>query len=119
MKTKPVFDGVGIDCVEIKRFKSMARKALQKIFTTKELAYCVSRLNPAQHLAGKFAAKEAVIKAFGSGKKLGLAEIEIINDQRGMPIAIIGSGKRKCLVSISHAGNMAIAVAFAGGSVDA
>jgi holo-[acyl-carrier protein] synthase len=76
---------VGVDLIEIERI----RRALQRhgdgfrfrCFTEHEVAYCESKANPAQHYAGRFAAKEAVGKALGSGVHFTWTEIEI----RGRP----------------------------------
>ena len=75
---------VGVDLIEIDRI----RRALdrhpafrQRVFTEAEIAYCESRPNPAQHYAGRFAGKEAVGKALGSGVHFTWREIEI----RGRP----------------------------------
>jgi holo-[acyl-carrier protein] synthase len=72
---------VGVDLIEIER----VRRALERhgddfrerCFTADERAYCESRANPAQHYAGRFAAKEAVGKALGSGVHFTWKEIEI------------------------------------------
>ena len=83
--------GTGIDIVEIARFKKAKKKwgknFLNKIFTESEIAYSRKRRFQDQHFAARFAAKEAVLKAFGN--KLSSIhnwqDIEILNDKSGRP----------------------------------
>jgi len=93
--------GTGIDIVEIDRFKKAKRKwgknFLGKIFTKNEIDYSKKRRFQEQHLAARFAAKEAVLKAFGD--KLtsvnNWQDIEVLNDKSGRPyIRFHGSAKR-------------------------
>ena len=76
---------VGVDLIEIERIrKALARHGdsfKQRCFTEAEIAYCDSKPNPPQHYAGRFAAKEAVGKAIGSGVYFTWKEIEV----RGRP----------------------------------
>ena len=69
--------GVGIDIIEIQRIiKSVERygdRFLDKVYTTIELEYCLSKFNKFQHLAARFAAKEAVYKAVTSGWEQGIS----------------------------------------------
>ncbi len=83
--------GTGIDIVEISRFRKAKKKwgknFLNKIFTESEIAYSKKRRFQDQHLAARFAAKEAVLKAFGD-KLLSIhnwQDIEILNDKSGRP----------------------------------
>lgn len=109
--------GIGIDIVEIKRVKKLIKqynkRFLERTFTSIEIQYCQSKPNPAQHFAGKFAAKEALIKAFG--KPLTLNEIEVENIAGKRPyIKLYGKAKKllskiNILVSISHDHEYAIA----------
>jgi holo-[acyl-carrier protein] synthase len=109
--------GIGIDIVEIKRVKKLIKqygnRFLKRTFTSIEIQYCQNKPNPAQHFAGKFAAKEALIKAFG--KPLTLNEIEVENIAGKKPqIKLCGtaktaSSKINILVSISHDHEYAIA----------
>lgn len=109
--------GIGIDIVEIKRVKNLLKKYgksfLNRTFTKKEIEYCHNKPNPAQHYAGRFAAKEALIKALG--KPLTLKDIEVINKKNSRPeIKLYKSAssvlKRKnILLSISHDHEYAIA----------
>ena len=111
---------VGIDIVEIKRFIDYSDKTdirLSKWFSVGELDYCF-RKNPAcESLAGKFAAKEAVIKILiNQGINMThLKEIEILNDANGKPFvnsSLLEDINAKLKISISHDGNSAIAIAI-------
>lgn len=83
--------GIGIDVVEVERISAaIARHGepfLAKIFTPAEREYCESRKTPAMHYAARFAAKEAVSKALGTGigGNAGLHDLEILHDAAGAP----------------------------------
>jgi len=109
--------GIGIDTVEIERFRKIAEekgeKFLEKIFTSGEMKYAESKKARFIHMAGKFAAKEAVKKALPNGAEIGLnwPEIEILNTEDGKPyVRLHGQAGKlveefkltKVLVSISH-----------------
>ena len=86
-----MIEGIGIDIIEIDRIKESIElygdKFLDRIFTKTELDYCLNKKNMYQHLAARFAAKEAVVKAISAGKKNGFRwkDIEIYNEFNGMP----------------------------------
>lgn len=107
--------GIGVDCEEISHFKKINKNFLKKVFTKKELDYCKSKPNPPQHLAVRFAGKEAVIKALNSiNKKVFFNEIEILNDKNGVPyVKIINNKIRskrfKIKISLSHSKDNAVA----------
>src|SRR5256885_9570596 len=89
---------VGIDMIEIERVTKVLEKYperfLRRVFTPEEVAYCRGRV---QELAARFAAKEAVMKALGTGAR-GLAwrEIEILPNRRGKPLVYLhGDAKRR------------------------
>jgi len=117
--------GVGIDIIEIQRIiKSVERygdRFLDKVYTTIELEYCLSKFNKFQHLAARFAAKEAVYKAVTSGWEQGISwqDIEIFNDPFGNP-EVKPSGKLKTFlandkelkISMSHSDNYVTCVAI-------
>jgi holo-[acyl-carrier protein] synthase len=113
--------GVGIDIEEIQRFrgKSAAKdKLLRKIFTGKELAYCFSKKNAAQHLAARFAAKEAFYKALNGAlpADFGFHDVEITHKRNGAPQITIRNkkiGDVTCLVSLSHNKEFATAIVLA------
>ena len=81
--------GIGIDIIEIERVKKAITKEnfLKRVFTPKEIAYCEGRgAQKAASYAARFAGKEAVLKAFGTGLIGGiLLEREILNDELGAP----------------------------------
>lgn len=116
--------GTGVDIVEISRMKDAIRKwgknFLEKIFTDKEMRYSNSRRFSHQHFAARFAAKEAVAKAFGEPRKFPLkwTDVEVLNDSEGKPVikfhddALKLKDRKKIsdvIVSMSHSKNYAIA----------
>ncbi|MFA4989329.1 MAG: holo-ACP synthase [Candidatus Omnitrophota bacterium] len=110
--------GTGVDITEVSRIKKAAEKwgeaFLKRVFTNKELANAKLRPSLYQHLAGRFAAKEAVFKALGEAD-LNWKDIEILNDREGKPCCkfLNAKGKRKDVtVSISHVKNYAVANAI-------
>lgn len=107
--------GIGIDIIEIDRIKESVEKYgdhfLNKIYTQKELAYCLKKKYKYQHLAARFAAKEAVYKALATGWNADVSwqNIEISNEQNGMPIVTLQGKLKKFLhkgkdlkISMSH-----------------
>jgi holo-[acyl-carrier protein] synthase len=106
--------GIGVDIVRVERLEvfSNDRKHpfLTKNFTEKELEYCFSFADPLTHLAGTFAAKEAVCKAFGG--RYVIAEIEIVHSKSGVPSAMRKKKKLAVSVSIAHEKELAIAAAL-------
>jgi len=115
--------GIGIDTVEIERFerivKEKGEKFLEKVFTLEEMEYSRTKKARYMHMAGKFAAKEAVKKALPDGAEIGLnwQEIEILNSDDGKPYARLhGQAKglmqkfnlTRVLVSISHTRGIAV-----------
>jgi len=114
----PMITGIGIDIVEIKRVKKLIKQYgehfLSRTFSEIEIGYCQNKPNPAQHFAGRFAAKEALIKAYG--KPLTLQEIEVENKAGEKPqIKLYGKtktilAKHKIHLSISHDKEYAVSV---------
>jgi len=116
--------GIGTDIIEVARVERLLakQKRFQKrIFTEIEIAYCESKKNRAQNYAARFAAKEAFLKAIGTGWRSGVAfkEIEVVNNERGKPeIFLSGTAKKfadnlgitNIQVSLSHLKDIAIAV---------
>ncbi len=96
--------GIGVDIIEIDRIKDsvdrFGERFLNKIYTKKELDYCLSKSNKYQHLAARFAAKEAVAKALATGwnKEFRWQNIEITNEPNGMPVVEL-TGKLKTFLS--------------------
>ncbi|MBU3176176.1 holo-ACP synthase [Clostridium estertheticum] len=117
--------GVGTDIVEISRIKHAMEsnnKFLEKIFTSSELEYLKSRNLRAEYVAGRFAAKEAVAKALGTGfRGFDFKDIEVDRTTLGKPVVIL-KGKAKLIakkegqynihLSISHGEESAIAYAI-------
>jgi holo-[acyl-carrier protein] synthase len=112
--------GIGVDIESIERFATMDRatnsRFLNKIFTEKEQDYCFGFKSPAEHLAVRYAGKEAVVKAMASiGKtELFYRDIEILNDEGEVPRVIIGKAGFQDIethISLSHCEDKAIAFA--------
>ncbi len=112
---------VGVDLVEIARIRStidkFGERFLNKVFTAAEQAYCGSKQGGAECYAARFAAKEAVFKAAGTGLSTGMQwqDVEIVNDENGRPRVTL-SGKtgelfknKQVHLSLSHTHTMAIA----------
>ncbi len=120
----------GIDMIEVERFRSQSPEVrarfIQRVFTEAERAYCGEN---DQHLAGLFAAKEAVAKALGTGiGAVGWQDIEILNDEAGMPVLHLHGeaadraerlGLTLWSVSITHLREYAAAAAAAIGEAPA
>ena len=117
--------GIGTDIVDISRFERFLREGntplIERLFTPAERAYCSERRHSAQHFALRFAAKEAFVKALGTGLRGGLSwqQMEVANDSLGKPeLRLSGraaelfatQGLSRILLSLSHDGNSAIAV---------
>jgi holo-[acyl-carrier protein] synthase len=113
--------GVGIDLLEIDRLeRALARhpRLAARIFTVAEREYAAARARPGRHLAARFAAKEAVVKALGMRGGFGLREIEVL---AGEPPTVRLSGRaaeaaagRRVEISLTHSRENAAAVAVAG-----
>jgi len=116
--------GTGVDIVEISRIKNAAIKwkknFLKRIFTDNELLYSNERTTSYQHLAARFAAKEAVLKALGNGftKRVEWKDIEVWNEKSGKPnVRVSGEVKRiskklgvtDIIISMSHTRTYAVA----------
>ncbi len=110
--------GHGIDIIEVERIdraiKRWGDNLLNHVFTEKEIAYAHKHRFSTQHLAGRFAAKEAVLKAFGDNAHIHWKDIEVVNDKHGRPICIFKDKtfNKKILISISHTANYATASAI-------
>lgn len=116
--------GTGVDIVEIPRMRnainSWGENFLTKIFTRNEIDYSASRRFSPQHFAARFAAKEAVVKAFGEPRKYPIkwTDIEVLNDGEGKPMIKFHEDALRLkrlkkisdvIVSMSHSKNYAIA----------
>ena len=116
--------GVGIDMIEVERVAEKIGKNSgfrELVFSASEIAYCEAKANKYEHYAARFAAKEAFLKAIGTGWKNGTAfnEIEVQHDEEGSPeIHLLGEtaktlssmGINKIHLSISHLKSIASAV---------
>ncbi len=123
-----VTNSVGVDIVVIKRIeKALARwgeRFLSKVYTNAEVAFFQNRV---PELAARFAGKEAVTKALGTGMKgVALREVEILSDVRGKPIVnLYGRAERRAkeiglsdfAISLSHTDELAIAFVVANGGL--
>ncbi len=120
--------GIGIDVVEVARIASAIERHgepfLARLFTPAERAYCESRKNPAPHFAARFAAKEAVVKALGTGigAHAGWLDLEIVRNEAGAPrLALAGAaadfagrnGICEIQISLTHTKEYAAANAVA------
>lgn len=116
--------GIGTDIIEIDRIEKIlnryGQKFLDRLFTVEEQKYCQKHRNFCQHFAGRFAAKEAVAKALGTGisKNIIWTDIEIINNEQGKPQVYLSQKIRNeycdptIHLSISHAKKYAVATAI-------
>ncbi|MGD0231272.1 MAG: holo-ACP synthase [Syntrophorhabdales bacterium] len=102
---------IGIDIVDVARIERLRAaygdRFLRKVFTAPEIAYASLRRRPAESLAGRFAAKEAFMKAWGA--RLPFSGIEVRPDRAGRPF-IVFEGERYDEVSISHERAYAVSV---------
>lgn len=116
--------GIGVDIIEIARIRESVETSgdtfLERIFTPQEIAYCRSKQDMHQHLAARFAAKEAVSKALSTGwaGEFNWKDVEVMNDTSGQPHITLG-GKLKMrladsavYVSISHSESHVVAMAL-------
>jgi holo-[acyl-carrier protein] synthase len=119
--------GLGIDMIEVARVAAsherFGERFLNRVFLPDEIRYCLSHQKPAQFLAARFAAKEAISKAFGTGigSKLAWLDMEVGRRESGEPFVILhGNGEkllrergaRIVLISLSHTQQHATAVAI-------
>ncbi len=116
--------GIGLDLVKIDRIRAIAErwpsKFLDRLYTEAERRYCLARPSPYASLAGRFAAKEAVLKALGTGWADGISwrDIQVLNDRAGRPRATVSGRVRTLMkragvtdihVSLSHDTDYAVA----------
>ena len=115
--------GLGLDATDIRRVADiLARygdRFLHRVFTDREIAYCNRRRNPVPHLAGRFAAKEAAMKALGTGHSRGVLwkEVEVVREKGPPRLELHGSAARlaarmrvrSSLLTITHSESLALA----------
>jgi holo-[acyl-carrier protein] synthase len=120
--------GIGTDIVECLRIGRMIEQHgelfLTRVYTSREIRYCQARKNSTEHFAGRWAAKEAILKCLGTGWSKGLCwtDMEIRNDTDGAPKLHLGGAAKDraralriadVLISISHCRAYATACAIA------
>jgi holo-[acyl-carrier protein] synthase len=117
--------GLGIDITEINRIEAAiarhGRPFLERIFTPSEIAYCERHRHHAERFAGRFAAKEAAMKALGTGWRCGVrwVDIEVVREPSGKPTLKLSGASREIAdrlgvqsiaLTITHSGNTALAL---------
>jgi holo-[acyl-carrier protein] synthase len=115
--------GIGVDLVKIDRIDKAGKNHggfLERLFTDREREYCSRQKFPAQHYAARFAAKEAVLKAIGTGWSAGIkwTDMEVLHGEGGGPIVNLTGrvkdlidlkGVKQVFLSYSHDGGYAVA----------
>ena len=116
--------GIGLDLVKIDRVRALAERwqerFLNRVFTEAERQHCLRKASPYASLAGRFAVKEALLKALGTGWISGIrwVDIQVLNDSSGRPVATVDSQVQALLqktgvtgihISLSHDSEYAIA----------
>ncbi len=119
--------GVGVDLAVIARIKQVVERwderFLRRVFTDGEIAYCRGRRDPIQHFAARFAAKEATLKALGTGLSMGVRwrELEVRRERGQAPTMVLSGRSRgiararggdRVLISLTHDGDYAMAQAM-------
>ena len=119
--------GTGIDIIEVERIRASYEKFgdrfLKRVLRPDEIVYCLSHQRPAPFLAARFAAKEAISKAFGTGigAQLGWQDMEVGRKKSGEPFVMLHEAGKKLLeerggrivhLSLSHTEQHATAVAI-------
>ena len=116
--------GFGLDLVEVARFERPSARLRERLFTPGERRYCDRQAHPATHFAARFAAKEAVLKALGTGWSGGVAwtDVEVVpRDHGGANVKLSGKAAararelkiRRWHLSMTHTSSHAAAVAVA------
>ena len=114
MKTLIEKDGIGIDIIDVERFRKKIfkqnAKFYQRIFLESEIKYCLRFKSPHEHFAGKFALKESVIKSIRD--KISFLDIQTSNSKHGPIVRLVGKKSKEYsfLCSISHEKKFAVAV---------
>jgi holo-[acyl-carrier protein] synthase len=119
-----VIVGLGLDIAEIDRIEAAIVRHgapfIERLFTPREAAYCESHRNRFERYAGRFAAKEAAMKALGTGWRLGIRwrDIEVVREPSGRPSLLLAGvagelagrmGVKNISLTITHSGNLALA----------
>jgi holo-[acyl-carrier protein] synthase len=124
--------GIGTDIIECLRIAQMIERHgelfIRRVYTDHEIAYCSTKKAATQHYAGRWAAKEAVLKALGTGWVRGISwrDVEVRNRPGGAPTVMLRAGAKEVFeragmsrmhISISHCRSHATAYAIAEGDV--
>ena len=119
--------GIGVDLVNIPRMREVIDRwqdrFLERVFTAQEIAYCRGRRDPVPHFAARFAAKEATLKALGTGLRMGVnwRELEVRRERGQAPTMVLSGRSReialakggaRVLLSLTHDGEYAMAQAM-------
>lgn len=119
--------GIGIDVVQISRMREVIarweERFLRRVFTEGEIAYCRARRDPVPHFAARFAAKEAGLKALGTGLRFGIhwRELEVVRERGQAPALVLRGRSReigtarggdRMLLALTHDGDYALAQAM-------
>ncbi|MCY3973944.1 MAG: holo-ACP synthase [Simkaniaceae bacterium] len=116
--------GIGTDIVEVEKIRQAIERRPEKfydqVFTQEEVTYCLRYHNPFPSFAGRFAAKEAIVKALGTGfvRGVGFRDIAITNDEEGRPYPLFSDAllsrfeTPSVFLSISHCHKYAVAFAL-------
>ncbi|QDU63353.1 Holo-[acyl-carrier-protein] synthase [Planctomycetes bacterium Pan216] len=122
--------GIGTDIAECSRIAKMVERHgelfLERVFTSREIDYCQTHKNAVERFAGRWAAKEAILKSLGTGWQKGISwlDMEVVNDVAGKPIVHLGGAAAQhavrqniddILISISHCRTYAVGFAIATG----
>jgi len=117
--------GTGVDLVEIERFRKVLERSgdrfISRVFTPGEQQFCNEHRDPAPHFAARFAAKEAMFKALGTGWAKGVTwlDVEVLRDRPDAPMMLLHGeaqrlsqalGTNKVHLSLSHSDHSAIAI---------
>ena len=120
-------NGIGVDLVNIPRMREVIdrwqERFLHRVFTEDEIAYCRARRDPVPHFAARFAAKEAGLKALGTGLRLGVSwrELEVRRERGQAPVLLLSGrsqeigrsrGGSRMLLALTHEGEYALAQAM-------
>lgn len=122
-----IVKGIGVDLVHLPRMREIIARwqgrFLGRVFTEQEIAYCRARRDPVPHFAARFAAKEAALKALGTGLQLGIRwqELEVRREPGQAPVLILSGRSReigltrggsRVLLALTHDGDYAMAQAM-------
>lgn len=126
-RTDPMVKGIGVDIVDNRRIEKILKQKcgqrfLDRVYTSLEMEYCKQKRKSVEHFSARFAAKEAVFKALGTGWSKGIAwrDVEVRNDGSGAPrVVLYGKAKEifrdrgggRILLSLSHTSQIAVAQA--------